>query len=75
MMGNVLYLGLLRLIKDLTLCTLEVLMILNLNAFNRLFALKMNWNVILPSSLGMPMQRYISVKMIDALDRCATSKI
>lgn len=41
----------------------------------RLFVLKMNWNVILPSSLDMPMQRYTSVKMIDALDPCAISKL
>lgn len=46
-----------------------------LNVFCRLFVLKMNWNVILQSNLGMLMPRYISVKRIVALGPCVTSKM
>lgn len=43
--------------------------------FCRLSDLKMNWNVILPLNLGMPMPRYSSVKVIVVPGLCAISKL
>ena len=42
---------------------------------SRLFVSKMNWSVTSQLSLGMPMQRFTSVKMIGVLVLCATSEL
>lgn len=55
-------------------CNLMVVSFFFLPLICRLFVLKMSWRGTLPSSLGMPMQRYTNVMMIDVLDLCATSE-